>query len=319
MRNKLVFFFCLLALAGCGGGAGKRGGSVTIATLKGPSSMGMIQYIDSVDNAPHSNVKVMILNEPMQVRKMMLDGTADFAVLPTTMAAVLYNKGLDYKMVSVPVWGTFYLFGNDSTVKGWDDLRGKRVNVMARGMTPDALFRYLLERNGLDPERDLTLDYSFPTHIDLANAVAAERVSLGVVSEPYVSLAMRKNNHIHIILDLNAEWNKVQGIPIAETAFIGKDSVLKSDAGFVKKLEAAYAYSTKWVNEHPDSAAVLMVKYGLLPDVATARSSIPRSNLEYVSARGIEREIGDYLNIFYELNPEFVGGKIPDENFYYEK
>ncbi len=42
---------------------------------------------------------------------------------------------------------------------------------MARGMTPDVA-QYLLEKNGLDPQQDITLDYSF-SHIDLANLGAA--------------------------------------------------------------------------------------------------------------------------------------------------
>ncbi len=318
----------LIILAGCSTGGKKRevGGTnreITIATLKGPSSMGMIRMIDSLSNATpvkdDVSFKVLILNEPMQVRKMMLDGSADLAVLPTTMAALLYNKGLDYRLVSIPVWGTLFLFGNDTTINGWKDLKGKRVNIMAKGMTPDALFRYLLGKNGLDPDKDITLDYSFPTHIDLTNAVIAGKTTLGVVSEPYVSLAIEKNPNIRAIMDLNAEWEKVQGVHIAQTALICRNALLKSDPETIKQIEAAFSHSTEWVNTHLDSAAALIVKYGILPDTAVARSSIPRSNLKYRSASEIQSEISNYLNIFYKLNPEYTGGKLPDENFYYKK
>ncbi|HZJ73768.1 MAG TPA: hypothetical protein VFC87_03085, partial [Perlabentimonas sp.] len=64
----------------------KQSNIVTIATLKGPSAMGMIRFIDSVNTISDSHIRVEILNEPIQVRKMVIDGSADFAILPTTMA-----------------------------------------------------------------------------------------------------------------------------------------------------------------------------------------------------------------------------------------
>ena len=39
----------------------------------------------------------------------------------------------------------------------------------------------------------LTLDYRYPTHIDLANAVASGQALLRVISEPLVSQVMQKN------------------------------------------------------------------------------------------------------------------------------
>ena len=93
---------------------------------------------------------------------------------------------------------------------------------MAKGMTPDVLFRYLLQKNDIDPDRDISLDYSFPTHIDLANAVAAGQADPGVISEPLASLAMQNNKALRRIFSLNDEWRKYQGIPLAETAFMAK-------------------------------------------------------------------------------------------------
>ena len=280
--------------------------------------MGMIRLIDSLSRGNKHNVKVKILNEPLQVRKMMIDGSADFAILPTTMAAIVYNKGLDYQLIAIPVWGTLYVVGSDPTINRWEDLRGKRVNVMARGMTPDVLFRYLLQKNGINPDRDITLDYSFPTHIDLANAVAAGQADLGVISEPLASLAMQNNKVLRRIFSLNDEWSKYQGIPLAETAFMAKKRVIKNNRQMVEKLISGYETSTKWVNQNPDSAALLIVKYNILPNAEVALNAIPRSNLKFVRAKGIQPQIEDYLNIFYRMNPDIIGGKIPDEDFFYQ-
>jgi len=286
-------------------------------TLKGPSAMGMIRLIDSITQTTEANIQIDILNEPIQVRKMMLDGTADFAILPTTMSAILYNKGLDYRLIAIPVWGTLYLLGKDTTLTRWENLTHKQVHVMARGMTPDVLFRSLLLKNGISPDADVKLDYRFPTHIDLANAVVAGRAELGVVSEPLVSLVMHKNKNIHLLFDLNDEWEKQQGIPLAQTAFIGKGSLIQEKPKLVEQVISAYEKSTRWVNQNPDSAAVLIVKYNILPDSEVARNAIPRSNLHFVRARNIQTQIAEYLKVFYDINPEIIGGKLPDESFFY--
>ena len=320
MLKKLSYLFLFaFILYGCGNKARKEAGSpkYTIATLKGPSAMGMIRMIDSLNHGTGHSVEVKILNEPLQVRKMMLDGTADFAILPTTMAAIMYNKGLKYRLIGIPVWGTLYLVGSDPVVKHWEDLRNKRIYVMARGMTPDVLLRHLLLKNELAPDKDVILDYSFPTHIDLANAVAAGQAGLAIVSEPLASLVIKKNKDMRLIFDLETEWKKFENAALAETAFLGSESVIRNDPGIVKSIISAYDFSTGWVNQHPDSASVLIVKYGILPDADVAVNAIQGSNLKFERADAVKKEIEDYLNVFYKLNPDIVGGKMPDENFIY--
>jgi len=318
MRGKLLFYIAIVFMVGSCNSPGKsvrEKNIYTIATLKGPSSMGMICMIDSLDRAKSSHLKVEIKDEPIQVRKMMLEGSADFALLPSTMAAILYNKGLDYKLMAIPVWGTLYLFGNDTTIKTWQDLKGKTVHVMARGMTPDVLFRNLLRKHGIKPGTDITLDYRFPTHIELANAVAAGRADLAVISEPLVSLVMSKNLKVTPLFDLNLEWEKTAGIPMAQTAFLVKGELLSEHPQLVEQVLVAYKKSTRLVNQNPSGAAALIVSHGILPDTVTALQSIPRSNLRFVRASEVKKETYQYLKIFYDMNPEIIGGKLPDEDF----
>jgi len=290
---------------------------IRIATLKGPSAMGMVKMIDSLNQIENSNIEISIYNEPIQVRKLMLENKVDFAVLPTTMAAILYNKGVPYQLAAIPVWGTLYLFGNDTTIKTWDDLKGKRINLMAKGMTPDVLFRHLLIKNNINPDQDLTLDYTFPTHLDLANAVAAGQSDLGVISEPLVSLVMQKNKNVYPIFDLNNEWKKVyEDIQIAQTAFMVKSEFAENNKILLEQILNSYKKSDNWVNENPEDAAQLIVKYKILPNTEVAFPSIPRSNMEYIEAFPIRYQISEYLKIFYEMNPDIIGGIVPDDNFY---
>ena len=287
-----------------------------VASLRGPSSVAMIKLIDSLENQEDANIKVEIFNEPLQVRKIMLDGTADFAILPTTMAALLYNKGLDYRMTAVPLRGTLYLCGNDTTIQTWDDLRGKKVYLMAKGMTPDVMFQHLLIENGLQPYDDVDLDYRFPTHIDLANATLAGRAELSVISEPYLSQALLENDNLHILMDLSEEWNKTLGIPLCETAVLCKSSLAESHDKTIEQFNEAYQRSAIWVNAHPDSAALLSVKHGIIADSLAVVNSIPRSHIEFTEMKDAQTEVEAYLKVFYDMQPEIIGEKMPDERFY---
>jgi NitT/TauT family transport system substrate-binding protein len=321
----LIFIACLPFLIGCSGKStgNMESSACTIATLKGPSALGMIKMIDSIKghdglsskDGVQNGIKIDILSEPLQVRKMMLDGTTDFAILPMTTAAVLYNKGLDYKLIAVPIWGTFYLCGKDTAIKSWSNLKGRRIHLMAKGMTPDVLFRYLLKINGLDPDKDVILDYSFPTHTALTSAMAAGRVDIGVLTEPFVSMVLSKNKSLHVLMDLNAEWKKACSTPIAETAFVGSAKFMKKHPELTEKVLRMYSNSTNWVNSNPDSAAFLAAKYGILADSTVARTAISRCNLKVVRASEVQKDINDYLKVFYNMNPDITGGKIPDRNF----
>jgi NitT/TauT family transport system substrate-binding protein len=295
---------------------------ILTATLKGPSAMAMISMIENKPVLGNEYQTVFeIKNEPNQVKAMIMEGIPDFAVVPTTMAALLYNKGQEYILAAIPVWGTLYLFGSDTSVLSWNDLKGKRVSLMGKGNTPDVLFRYLAKANGINPEKDLQLDYSFPGHIELANAIASGISDLGVISEPMVSLVQQKNPKVKPLIDLNLEWEKQFGdsIPFAQTALLVKKEFLKTQPELVEEYLVKLEECISWVNKNPNEAASLIKKYEILPDSSLAVLSIPRCNIKFGSVSQEKAGIQEYLKVFYIFNPLIIGGKLPDEDFYYQK
>ena len=164
----------------------------------------------------------------------------------------------------------------------------------------------------------ITKDGHFADNAYFAGNVTSGYASVNdYFSEHAAFMVVQKNPKVRAIIDLSAEWNKVQGVPIAETALLGRDSVMKENPKMVEKLIAMYKSSSRWVNANPDSAARLIVKYGILQDTAAARLAIPRSNLRVEAAESIEQSVNDYLKVFYDMNPEAVGGKMPDKDFFY--
>ena len=319
MKHSILLSFLLLLTAciSCGNkDSAVEKPHYVIASLRGPSSLGMLYLIDSLDNTKDATFEIEILNEPLQVRKMMLDGSADFAVLPTTMAALLYNKGVDYRFEAVSTWGTLYLCGNDTTLRSWNDLKDNKIYLMAKNMTPDVLFRHLLERNGLEAYSDVELDYRFPNHIDLATATAAGLTTMSVLSEPYLSYALLKNPDLHIMMSLHDEWMKIHGFEMPETAFICKGEISENNEQLVDNIVNTYKKSADKVNANVNEAAALAVKYRIIADSVAAMNSIPRSNLKVVCADEAKDLVVNYLDVFYKMDSLIIGGKMPDEKFY---
>ncbi len=292
--------------------------TLTVATLNGPSAISMVKMMqDSLLNDSVS-LHFYIKNEPNLVKPLVLQQKVDIAVLPTNMASILFNVGAKYRLAAIPVWGTLYVFGQDSTVNGWENLKGKHVYLMGRGMTPDIMFRYLLKANHLDPEKDIQADYSFPTHLELGTAVAAGKATLGVISEPMVTMAMFKNKKVKRLLSLETEWNRVfnDTVPFAQTALLVNDSLLKTHPRWVAEFLLTYRNAIQWVNANREEAARLVVKYGIMPDTAIAAQTIPGCRLEYQDAWAIRNGINNYLKVFYDFDPAVTGGKLPSEDFY---
>jgi len=318
---KFLLGFSLFLAISCSSPE-KEKDRILTTTLKGPSAMAMIQMIEEKPVLGGNFLTSFeIKNEPNQVKAMIMEGSVDFAVVPTTMAALLYNKGQDYILAAIPVWGTLYLFGSDTSIHTWVDIKNKKISLMAKGNTPDVLFRYLAKANGIDTEKDIILDYSFPGHIELANAIASGISDLGVISEPMVSLVQQKNPNVKPLIDLNIEWEKQFGdsIPFAQTALLVKKEFLISHPELVEEYLEKLKESIDWVNQYPDSAAGLIKKYDILPDSALALMSIPRCNMRYADTFNEKDGIQEYLKVFYTFNPLIIGEKLPDEEFYYKK
>jgi NitT/TauT family transport system substrate-binding protein len=312
-----AFLLVLTLVSGCKNAPDKNHEKLTVATLKGPSAISMINMIDSLKTLKNYTIDFKIKNEPVQIRPMLFQEEATFAVVPTNMASILFNKGVNYKIAAIPVWGTLYLFG-EQKVNSWEELKGKKIHLMAKGMTPDIMFKYLLRQHGIDPVKDVNLDYSFPTHIELANALASGKAKLGVISEPLVSMVMAKNKEVQPLFSLNKEWEKATNKEIPQTALLVHRQLASQNPEIVSAFLSEYEKSIKWVNTNPKKAANLIVKHKILKDKQVAEQSIPRCNMHFENILETKEQVHEYLKIFYNMDPKTIGGKLPDEELYFK-
>lgn len=313
----LAFF----TLSSCNNSGQEDSKGIEVLTLKGPSAMSMLFMMNELTEIHNFPLEYKILDEPLHVRAAMLKEEPEFALLPTNMAANLYNKGIPYQLAAIPVWGTLFVFGKDKQVVKWEDLKGKRVHLMAKGMTPDILFRFLSVRNGLDPDKDMTLDYSFPSHSDLANATIAGLADIAVLSEPLLSMVKKKNKDVRAIFNLDEEWKKVFGeaSSMPQTSLVVRSDFARENPDLVKLFISKYEGYCSRIDKNIEDASQLSVDFQILPEASIAEEAIPGCNMDVKPSWLVEDIVNEFLEVFYIFNPESIGGQMPDENFFFKK
>lgn len=296
--------------------------TINIGTLNGPSVISMVKMIDEAIILGDSfKTNFTIKNEPNQLKALMFKNELDFAIVPTTLASLLYNKGLEYQICAIPVWGNLYLVADSGKINTWGDLNNKRIYSIAKGMTPDVVLKHLLAKNNLNYSKDIVLDYSFPNHIDLANAVSAGIADIALLPEPYVSIVLGKNKKLTRIFDLGTEWNNLSNdsVPFAQTALLVNKNFAENNKKLVNEFLEKYKESINWANNNKTEASDLLKKHNIMKGVFLTPKTIESCNLKYEFANNFSKEIMAYLKIFYDINPAIIGGKMPDEEIFYKK
>lgn len=289
---------------------------VKIATLKGPTGMGMVKLMEENKD----NYDISLFDSPDQIVSKVVNGEVDGAAVPSNLASVLYNKTKGgVKLVGVNTLGVLYVVENGDTIKSIKDLKGKTVYASGKGATPEYILNHILKENGLNPEKDLKIEYK-ANHNDLAALVASKKAGIAVLPEPFVTTTKMKNKELNIQLDLTKEWEKVtkeDGKLTMGTLIFRKDFIEKRNED-VKSFLENYKKSVEFVNANKEESGKLIEKNGILPKAKIAEMAIPKCNIVFMDAKDSRKSLESFYKILKENNPKSIGGKLPDENFYYE-
>ena len=184
----------------------KEATQVTIAGLKGPTSIGMIKMIDETAmNSQDYKVEYIAESAPDALTAKIINGEIQISSVPANLASVLYNKTEgEIQLMAVNTIGNLYIVGTDE-ISSLADLEGKTLGMSGKGSTPDFAMNYILKQNGL--EGKVELDYS-PDHATLAQSVIAGDTGIALLPQPFVTQTMMKNSDVKMLVDLNEAWEE---------------------------------------------------------------------------------------------------------------
>lgn len=293
--------------------------NVTIAGLAGPSSMGMIKMIsEKALNSDAYAVNYEIANAPDTLTAKLISGEVQIAALPTNSAAVLYNKTEgQIQFLALNTLGVLYVVGNDSAgITSLNDLKGKNVALSGSGAVPQYATEYILDKSGI---KDLvTLNY-LPDHASVAQALLAGDAGLVILPQPFVSQVLTKDSSMKILVDINKEWEAASdgSSVLSMGCLVVNKAFAEANPEFVAEFLKQYEASVKFVNVNPKEASVMVADAGIVSSAEIAEKAIPYCNIVFKEAQSAKAEINGFLKVLFDFDPASVGGKMPDDGFYY--
>lgn len=293
--------------------------NVTIAGLKGPTSIGMIKMIDEKAlNSDNYNVEYVAEAAPDSLTAKIINGDIQISSLPINLASVLYNKTEgNVQLVAVNTIGNLYIVGTDDIAK-ISDLEGKTLGMSSKGSTPDYAMNYILKQNGLDGK--VELDYA-ADHATLAQSVIAEDSKVALLPQPFVTQAIAKNNNVKILIDLNEAWKTStnSASELYTGCIVINKEFAENNKEFVQEFLKEYEASVNWVLANQKDASVLVEKNEIMPSAALVEKAIPYCGITFKMANAEKEGINSFYKVLFDSNPASVGGKLPDDAFYFEQ
>ena len=80
---------------------------------------------------------------------------------------------------------------------------------------------------------------------------------------------------------------------------------------------ARYKESVEFLNANPKEAAALIAETGIFENATIAEKAIPNCNICYLDGEEMKNAMEAYLTALASVNPNAIGGKMPEEDFYY--
>ena len=327
-----------LALVGCGGGSARTGSAagsaagkaadgaaaepveVHVASLKGPTSIGLVQFMDQVaDGATDNEFDFAISAAADEVVPKVIQGDVDIALVPANVASVLYNKTDGaVQVIDINTLGVLSVVTGDADVTSFGDLAGRTVYMTGKGTTPEYVMNYLLERAGLTGQ--VTLEFkSEPTEV--LSALLAAPSAVGVLPEPFKTAAIAKSEgKLSAPVNLTDVWDELAGdtgsrlltgVTVVRRAFAEEHP--EAVAEFLRCHEA----SVKAVNAAPADWAQAVVDAGIVDNATIAEKAIPGCMLVCQTGKDMKAALSGYLRVLSDADASAVSGKLPADDFYY--
>lgn len=308
----------LFTFAACGGNSENsteessdyvRETKTKVAALSDALGFGLAKLAKDRDYA----YEVKNYSDAEEIVSLLKEGEADIASLPVDTAAKLYKetKG-GIKILSVNTLGMLYCIENGSTIKSFDELKGKTIKAVGKDTVYEFVINHVLTQKGLVPGKDITVEYG-STAEELAAISAEGKADFVIVPEPYATNILFKNENAHKLINFAKTWSEinenllVQGVIVARTDFISENpDIITEFMGFNE-------VSVNYISANPESSAVFFADNGYYETSEIAYASLPQSNVTYIEGEEMKTAVKALLGMIYASDPT----SIPDDGIYY--
>lgn len=291
-----------------------------VFVLSGPTGIGAANLKSKADKGEtEGKYNITVVAQPTEVVSKISKGEADIAAIATNLASNIYNKtNGNVTVLAVNTLGVLNVVTPSGVeVTSLNDLKGKKVYTTGQGSNPEYIINYLLNKNGIDKEKDLTLEFK-AEGTELLSVWATDPNAVIIAPQPVATTLTVQHAGSKIAIDLTDEWDKVgNDSALMMGCVIVRNDFLKDNKATVEKFLSEYEASIKAANEDIETTATLCETYGIVAKAAIAKKAIPNCNLCFVTGKEMKTKLSGYLKVLFEADKTAVGGTLPADNFYY--
>ena len=289
--------------------------TIQVGALTGPTAMGMVKLLSDGEGT----YEPTILGAADELMPLILQGKVDIASVPANLASTIYNKTEGgVQVLAVNVLGVLYISEfNTQELNSLEDLKGKTIYATGKGSTPEYFLRYVLTQNGIDPDKDVTVEWkSEPSEV--VALLNAEQKGIAMLPQPYVTAAATQlGEGFRVALSLSDEWANLDNGTLCTTAVVmARSEFVEANPEAVEAFLAEFDASVQWVNENVADAAQLCGDYGIIK-APVAQKAIPQCNIVCITGEQMKQALSGCLGVIFDQNPKAVGGALPGDDFYY--
>ena len=204
-----------------------------------------------------------------------ISGEADIGFMGAEASIYAYQEGATDPVVNFAQLtqraGNFLVAREEMPDFKWEDPKDKKVLGGRKGGMPEMVFEYILRKNGLDPQKDLTIDQS----IDFGSTAAAftgdVSADFTVEFEPSAT-ALEKEGAGYVVASLGVDSGYVP-----YTSYSAKTSYMEKNPEIIQKFTNALQKGMEYVQSHtPEEIAEVIAPQFAETDLDTVTAIVKR-------------------------------------------
>ena len=178
----------------------------------------------------------------------LISGEADIGFMGAEASIYAYQEGATDPAVNFAQLtqraGNFLVAREEMQDFKWEDLKGKKVLGGRKGGMPEMVFEYILRKNGLDSQKDLTIDQSIDFGSTAAAFIGDKSADFTVEFEPSAT-ALEKEGAGYVVASLGVDSGYVP-----YTSYSAKTSYMEKNPEIIQKFTNALQKGMEYVQSH---------------------------------------------------------------------
>ena len=177
-----------------------------------------------------------------------ISGEADIGFMGAEASIYAYQEGATDPVVNFAQLtqraGNFLVAREEMPDFKWEDLKGRKVLGGRKGGMPEMVFEYILKKNGLDPQKDLSIDQSIDFGATAAAFTGDDSADFTVEFEPSAT-ALEKQGAGYVVASLGVDSGYVP-----YTSYSAKTSDMEKNPDVMQKFTNALQKGINYVQSH---------------------------------------------------------------------